>query len=483
MEFQKSFTLDSALAHHKKAFELLVLEMPRHQETAISLNKIGIVYIYSGSFLEAVYYLKGSTQIFEDGILKANSLNNLAIAHKYLGEVDEAIVNYQEAFKLYMDFQAYDKALDVELNIASLHLNQENDSIALIYLKETEKIAQEKQLDEQFYRSRCNQANILRRNGEFDKAIELYKEAEEYFRKESLISFRISNLNNLAIAYGDIKQVRKEIEIYNLLITITTENQLYSMLSAVKANLGSAYLIEGKHTLAESNLLEALDLATQLNTTEYLPSIYKSLSEVYKAKNDNGQALYYAEKELQLRDSLLEVERLSSLLESESKMKTQQYSDSLSQAKEDIQKKNNDISKKGRAITKVFWFIAILFPMVLITSFLYIKKRRKNRNLIVEVDKKQKDILSLNDQIQDKEGIIKSIEKTSKKPYPANLEVLTEREKQVLLLLAEGHSDQEIAEELHLSPATIRTHLRKAYVKIDVKNRAQATQFVMAHNI
>ena len=39
--------------------------------------------------------------------------------------------------------------------------------------------------------------------------------------------------------------------------------------------------------------LEALDLASQLNNTDYLMSIYGSLSEVYKAKNENEKVTVF----------------------------------------------------------------------------------------------------------------------------------------------------------------------------------------------
>lgn len=54
---------------------------------------------------------------------------------------------------------------------------------------------------------------------------------------------------------------------------------------------------------------------------------------------------------------------------------------------------------------------------------------------------------------------------------------LTLREKQVMELLQKGMKNTEIAEELFVSPHTIRTHLYKLYKKIGVKNRIQALQW------
>jgi DNA-binding CsgD family transcriptional regulator len=51
---------------------------------------------------------------------------------------------------------------------------------------------------------------------------------------------------------------------------------------------------------------------------------------------------------------------------------------------------------------------------------------------------------------------------------------LTNREHEVLTLLAQGHSNADIAKNLYLSLSTIKTHVSNLYVKMGVKSRAQA---------
>jgi len=53
-------------------------------------------------------------------------------------------------------------------------------------------------------------------------------------------------------------------------------------------------------------------------------------------------------------------------------------------------------------------------------------------------------------------------------------EGLTERENAVLLLVAEGRSNVEIAKALHLSENTVKFHLRNLYSKLGVTNRTEA---------
>ncbi|MBO3698612.1 response regulator transcription factor [Roseivirga sp. E12] len=51
---------------------------------------------------------------------------------------------------------------------------------------------------------------------------------------------------------------------------------------------------------------------------------------------------------------------------------------------------------------------------------------------------------------------------------------ISERELEVLQLISEGLSNQEIGERLFISESTIKTHVSSLFVKLDVKRRTQA---------
>jgi DNA-binding CsgD family transcriptional regulator len=58
------------------------------------------------------------------------------------------------------------------------------------------------------------------------------------------------------------------------------------------------------------------------------------------------------------------------------------------------------------------------------------------------------------------------------------MDVLTEREKEVMHLLSRGLTYQQISDELIVSHETVKMHLKNIYRKLEVENKIQALQKV-----
>ena len=62
-------------------------------------------------------------------------------------------------------------------------------------------------------------------------------------------------------------------------------------------------------------------------------------------------------------------------------------------------------------------------------------------------------------------------------------EDLTNREQEVLLLIAEGKSNQEIADSLFITLKTVKTHVSNILSKLEVEDRTQATIYAFKHGL
>ncbi|MEY9844711.1 response regulator [Streptacidiphilus sp. MAP5-3] len=64
-------------------------------------------------------------------------------------------------------------------------------------------------------------------------------------------------------------------------------------------------------------------------------------------------------------------------------------------------------------------------------------------------------------------------DRTNPTPAPTSLSALTDREREIVSLVATGLSNDEIGEQLAVSPLTVKTHVSRALLKLGARDRAQ----------
>ena len=63
----------------------------------------------------------------------------------------------------------------------------------------------------------------------------------------------------------------------------------------------------------------------------------------------------------------------------------------------------------------------------------------------------------------------------------AKLKMLSPREMEVLALISESMTNEEIADKLFLSPKTVKTHMRNIFAKSGIRNRVEAALMYTRH--
>ena len=77
----------------------------------------------------------------------------------------------------------------------------------------------------------------------------------------------------------------------------------------------------------------------------------------------------------------------------------------------------------------------------------------------------------------------KMMEKMSRRNEPVLHEDLTNRENEILMLISEGKSNQEIADELFITLKTVKTHVSNILAKLEVEDRTQAAIYAFKHGL
>jgi ATP/maltotriose-dependent transcriptional regulator MalT len=160
-------------------------------------------------------------------------------------------------------------------------------------------------------------------------------------------------------------------------------------------------------------------------------------------------------------ENMRKVTRLDIQHEYETKQRKAQY-------EIDMLAKNNELKTERLRKTWIVLFAIILLSIAGATiSFLIIKNKDHRmeqmklelRNYLFQLDK-----LKTGSKNEDPIGEL------------ANNYGLTQRETEIMELIATGIGNEEIAEKLFVSKNTIKFHIKNIFIKLDVRNRVQALQ-------
>jgi len=166
----------------------------------------------------------------------------------------------------------------------------------------------------------------------------------------------------------------------------------------------------------------------------------------------------------------------------------------------DTSKKEKQIIQKTAEIQElqssrkyIYLFIGILVLTISLTLNLYRNRVRRNQKLEENIQSIDKQISSLKIEnhdlkmkLQQTESELQNLESKyskDKEKLPDTHVSLSKREYEVLLFIAEGLSDKDIAEKIFVSVTTVRTHIRRIYDKLLVKNRTEAISMLHKYQL
>jgi DNA-binding NarL/FixJ family response regulator len=109
----------------------------------------------------------------------------------------------------------------------------------------------------------------------------------------------------------------------------------------------------------------------------------------------------------------------------------------------------------------------------------YLLKQSRGRDLVAALEAVARGESLLDSAVT--EQVLERIRRVASGTYQDELAALTKQERKILLHLAEGQTNKEIAAALFLSDKTIKNYVSSILSKLDLQRRAQAAAFVARH--
>jgi len=253
----------------------------------------------------------------------------------------------------------------------------------------------------------------------------------------------------------------------------------------VKRYIANGHIMLGKTLLKKNRTREAVDhimrgiaVAKEVGSKENMVLGLNALTDLALRKGDYQAAYRYKTEMENYKDSILN-------------LRTRQNLDILNvlyetgEKDEKIKKlalEKEWAKRKSRANFISLIIVSVISGFIIMLLLIILKLRQKN--IDIKLESKNKEIQQYLEQLQ----LLRLKEKPggNRQPYadgPAEQESfcrqfaedyqLTEREKDILTLICQGLSNDEIAKKLFISKNTVKTHIRNIYDKMNVKNRRE----------
>ena len=440
-------------------------------------NRKGIAARYNNDYRQSVIYHKRALAYFDkttDTLSKIKCLNSLGVSYRKLNIEKDAFKYYFLALQLSEKIDNK-RSTAIALNgIGNVFITTEEFDKALYYFNKALKI-------ETINNNPKGQEYGLANIGEIFLNKKSYDSAYYYFDKALILAKKHPRREGVAIKYtllGLLNQkkgnYKTSIDYYKKAIPQLTEYNNLRYLGNTLINIGINQLHLKQYNNAFENINDGLANAKTIKSKENIMLGYNALTEYYTITKDYKNALKASKKASVFHDSIVNESSQKNIISIQVAYETEKKD-------AQIQKLAHEKEFNLKRAKSNYWKLIFggLLSVAIIVGLLFLFNLfRKNKAL--ELDKKnseiQKYVLQINtlkNKIEDKNPFLNKV-LTEK----FNMLGISKREIEVLHLIVDGHSNDEIAQQLFVSKNTVKTHIKHIYSKLDVKNRIEAIRKV-----
>ncbi len=447
---------DTSIFYYQKVIDIATMD-EKKREIAIAQNNIANIYYLQGNYQAALEYhlkaLKIRKQIADTNGM-AMSYGNIGLIHSSLKEYGKCIDYYEKSKRFF-------------------ELQNNQSAISWVYRAIGEVYLDTKQYDKAI-RNLNKSLRICSKIGDF-----------------SGIKYSMLNLGIVYLGKYEKTKNTAYLDSAEFSCDKVHELQQKSFIKRIEINylnlISQIFIFRKKYLKAIDLLNESEKLLEDITLQSELKDVYRFKSKAYESLGDYKSALANFKKFKQITDTLFSIEKDKKIGRKEAQF---EYNEKLKIAKLKSENKIK-LAKVAKDKIKLWLIIIVLFAIFGIIIFIYIlRKLTKEKRLLNQ--KKEQILLKYNNIEEAYNEALTNLERLKthtgniKKPtklLPAWINSLSKRETEVLSCLAVGMSDKEIEKKLFISVTTVRTHCRRIYSKLLVKNRMEAVNLAKEYEL
>lgn len=441
----------------------------KEKETIAALGAIIYLTRQAGNYDEALELSNRAVEIarlIKDSLQWANALNDQGQVYKDMFLFNQAIDSYYEAFKLW-EVKNDSSGLAIAYgSIANVHFFQEDYRKSLEYNFKKLPITQKLGNLWETNKTINNIALAYSDLNQHDSALVYARKSLQIAQKRNYPVGVASSCDIMSIAFLKMNKPDSSYSYSKKAVDIAERNKSQALASYL-VNLASALEKQKNYQAAISKAKEAHDLAKNRNDAHTQRAASFLLSEIYHRINQREMAYQYLTEYLKLNDSITNKEYMRKV----TRLDIQHEYDKKQRAAEheiEILDKNNQLKTERLRKTWIVLFSILLLSISgAIISFLII--RNKNHR----IDQMQ---LELRNYLLQLDNVKTKTENDNPVLTLVKNYGLTQREAEIMKLIATGIGNEEIAEKLFVSKNTVKFHIKNIFIKLDVRNRVQALQ-------
>jgi len=272
--------------------------------------------------------------------------------------------------------------------------------------------------------------------------------SNEHYLEDTIDDDYSGLYGSIANVYNMMDDIPTAMEYYKKAGEIFEKNGWNESNSVLWYNLGETWYEEGDFDQAEDCYEKALEYGRLAADSLQITDALKGLGGVYLKKGKTGKALRYLE----------EANKYYSVHSDQEFVKGMENLDFMRQVLM--------VQKRSRTWAAV---VAAVLALLMLTIMLILQRMRRLRK-----EKEGADV-AISEAMQGMEGVRDDDEDSVPAAVPSGGEeqFLTEREEQILPLIAAGLTSPQIADKVYLSLATIKWYRKKLLLKFDAANTAE----------